>query len=394
MTYSQEQLDAIAELKRKNVIDPRHIENAKKVNLKELMEQDGYFMERDGTKAFIVRLSKKGPRTGNLFEDQFDGTWRYLVDDKKAMTVIQYVQYKQNCNFPTAIRFLDPSTPDLVTFKKGGAIEFKPKQSLSQSVSREVTHQPKEKTIIEFQNQRTEDGNKKGWAYCSKRGISDSTIQFAIDHNVIGFGVSNADKDRNKRAFLGVRFQGFDVDGNLRNAETRELIDKKFASTETGSDKSFCPILPGSEKEVHVVEGGFDGLGLIDLCARHGFVQPTIIITGGNNYSFICSETAKPILEKAEKIIIWGERERADSREKQLEKQQITDARCAKQRDIMIEAGIGATICINKPRGDYKDLAEKNLAEHLQEIETRAVDDRTAAQGDDRADQSGFALVM
>jgi hypothetical protein len=396
MAYSQEQLDAIADLKRQNVIAPHHIENAKKVDLKELMERDGYVMEPDGSKAFTVRLSKKGPREGSLFKDRHDGTWRYLadgIDGNKTMTVIQYAQHKLQCNFPTAIRYLDPSTPDLVTFKKGGAIDFKPKQSLDKSISREPSSKPKEKIIIAFENSPTEEGDEKCWAYCSKRGISDSTIQFALDHNVIDFGVSN--KDKLGRSFLGVRFQGFDNDGNLRNGETRALSDKRYASTAADSDKSYCPVLPGDEKEVHIVEGGFDGLGLIDLCKRHNISQPTIIITGGNNNAFIENEKIKPILEKAEKIIIWAERERNDDPDKQLKKQQETDDAHKKQKELMIEAGIDKEkIYTNKPRGEYKDLAEKNLAEHLQELEAKEAEERLVAQGDERADQSEYALVM
>jgi len=60
-------------------------------------------------------------------------------------------------------------------------------------------------------------------------------------------------------------------------------------------------------------------------------------------------------------------------RNKQARKQAETDKNHYLQREAMIEAGIGTEIMINKPKGGFKDLAEKNLYEVNQGLKIQAM---------------------
>lgn len=357
----------IEELKAKNKKNLEdHILIARKSNLPELMKEDGFYLKKSGNNQFEVFHDKNSNRIGNVFLDRKTSTWIYLPTDGRAMNPIAYVQQEKRLNFPAAVRYLDPTTPDLLTLN-GGAEKFRPAQAANESARRETVASRRRRSLIKFNQESIIQHEQSGRDYCKKRGISKETIDYAMKHKVIGFGVSNFEYDI-KNNLAGIRFMGFDSDGNLRNAETRLLTDKRIAKTERGSDKSFCPVIPGNEKLVHIVEGGFDGLALVDLCKRHKLEQPTIVITsGGANKIFIGNEKIKPILARAEKIVIWAENEKSDDPVHQTKKQTETDKRHCDQRQTMIEAGITADIKINKPRGQYKDLAEKNLNELRQE---------------------------
>lgn len=371
MAYTDDQIKKLHDLKAINKANlDAHIDTARHVDLPELMRQDGYIIESSGISQYEVKHAKKSSRAGNLFLDKKTSCWLYSTIDGSTENAISYIQRERSLPFPAAVRYLDPTTPDLVTLKNSGAEKFRPELFANEAARRETIAQPREKTIISFSEATTAEHEKAGREYCKKRGISDATIAFAVHVKTIAFGISNFASDiAAKRP--GVRFIGFDADGNMRNAETRLLTDKRIALTETGSDKSFCPILAGSTKNVHIVEGGFDGLALRDLCRRHSIEQPTIIIAGGLTKSFIENERIKPFLQHAEKIIIWAENEKSDTPAQQIQKQLATDKAHYSQREAMIAAGITAKISINKPTGDFKDLAEKNFFEQAKATRER-----------------------
>ena len=271
---------------------------------------------------------------------------------------------QNNLTFPEAVRYLDPTTPPLITIKNYSKEKLPQKTAAAQVKREPLPVAVREKVVIQFSQTTTAEHECLGREYCKKRGISDATIDFALEHKVISFGVSNflGDIEKNR---AGVRFLGYDEFGDIRSAETRHLTQARSALAEKGSDRSFCPVLPGNTKSVHVVEGGFDGLALIDMCRRHKLEQPHIIISGGCGRSFIDNHVIKPLLLTASKIIIWGENEVGNTLELQANKQYETDKKHSAQRAKMIEVGVSAIISINKPRDGYKDLADKNLSEVL-----------------------------
>lgn len=360
MAYSADQIKKLEDIKAQNRVNlEAHIETAKEANLFEIMTNDGYKLDPVGkNKSGEIQYETKtgGHRSGNLFVDPNTHLWVYVPIGERAENAIAYVQREHSLSFPAAIRFLDHSTPDLITIKN---YSDKPRPVVVPVKREPPPPVEREKVIIEFTVPTTAEHERLGRAYCTKRGISDETVEFALQNKVIGFGVSNFDGDiAQNRA--GVRLLGYDAEGNIRSAETRHFTMRRSALAEKGCDRAYCPILPGNPKVIYIAEGCFDGLALLDMCRRHKVDMPTVIISGGCGRTFVENEVIKPLLLAAEKIVIWAENERGDSIDHQARKQAETDKKHALQRTDMIDAGITAEIVIKKPRGDFKDLAEKN----------------------------------
>lgn len=378
MAYSPEQIKRLEDIKAQNRANlEAHIKIANEVDLFAIMTRDGYALVPSGLNQHMsVNNLKDRKRTGNLFISKNPGSgfgnWVYVPEYEAALNPIAYAMREYSMSFPEAVRYLDPSTPELITIKN---YSDKPRPVAVAPVKREPPPAiEREKVIIEFTQPMTPDHERLGRAYCTKRGISDETIEFALKHKVIGFGVSNFDSCISQNR-AGVRFLGYDAEGNIRSAETRHFTERRSALAEKHCDRSYCPILPGNPKIIHITEGGFDGLGLRDMCIRHMVDIPTIIIAGGTGRTFVENEVIKPILLAAEKIIIWAENERSDNPDPdhQVKKQAETDKKHALQREDMINAGITAEIVIKKPRGNFKDLAEKNLYEKNAGVKIQAM---------------------
>lgn len=183
--------------------------------------------------------------------------------------------------------------------------------------------------------------------YIEERGIGWKTFNNAVE---AGF----ADKTS-----AGVRFIGYDEFGEPRNAETRLVEPKmlgdkltKFICTPC-SDRSYPPILSGTDKEVHIVEGGFSALGLKEIMNRQGR-SPTIIVSGGkDNTSWLRHEHVQALIKGAE-VTLHTENEKTD--EIQVQAAVATDKQC----QVIMDSG---ALVVNKqpPPSQFKDNADINL---------------------------------
>lgn len=191
--------------------------------------------------------------------------------------------------------------------------------------------------------------------YINERGISWKTFNEAQE---VGF----VDKTS-----AGARFIGLDANGQPRNAETRLVEPKMIGEKLTkficapGSDRSFPPVLPGSDKgEVHIVEGGFSALGLKEIMNREGRA-PTIIVSGGkDNVSWLKHEHIKALIKDAE-ITLHTENEKTP------EIQIAADAAAKKQCEVLRKAGANK-IVMQAPPSQFKDNADFNLFQKIQAL--------------------------
>lgn len=183
--------------------------------------------------------------------------------------------------------------------------------------------------------------------YIKSRGIDWSTFNQA---QIDGF----ADKTG-----AGVRFIGNDATGEPKNAETR-LIEQKLLNDKLtkfictpGSDRSYPPILLGTDKDVHVVEGGFSALGLKEILNRQG-KSPTIIVSGGkDNISWLRHEHVKALIKEA---LVTMHTENEKSAEIQAQAAIATDKQCQAIKDA------GAfKVFKAPPPAQFKDNADINL---------------------------------
>jgi len=183
--------------------------------------------------------------------------------------------------------------------------------------------------------------------YIKARGIGWKTFNNAIE---AGFSDKTID---------GVRFIGLDANGQPKNAETRLIVPRilggkliKFICA-PGSDRSYPPVLPGTDKDVHIVEGGFSALGLKEIMNRQGR-SPTIIVSGGkDNTSWLRHEHVKALIKDVA-VTLHIENEKSE------EIQAQADISNDKQAQKIMEAGALKVIKQSLP-ADYKDNADLNL---------------------------------
>ena len=186
------------------------------------------------------------------------------------------------------------------------------------------------------------------YEYVKSRGISLSTINSAQEAGFLD------------KTSAGVRFIGLDVTGQPKNAETRLVEPKiqggkltKFICT-PGSDRSYPPVLPGTDKgEVHVVEGGFSALGLKEIMNRQG-MSPTIIVSGGkDNTSWLRHDHVKALIKGAD-VTLHTENERS------AEIQAHSVLANNKQCHAILEVG-ALKVTKQQPPAQFKDNADINL---------------------------------
>lgn len=252
-------------------------------------------------------------------------------------------------NAVQAIQLLDKSHLNKVTleseainvievFSKNNFVSMFDKANLKDSVS----------TSMEFKlTDAHRDASGVIADYIKSRGIDWGTFNKAQE-------ASFADKTS-----AGVRFLGNDATGQPKNAETRLVEPKilgdkltKFICT-PGSDRSYPPILPGTDPEVHIVEGGFSALGLKEILNRQGR-SPTIIVSGGkDNTSWLRHDHIKAIIKDAV-VVLHTENEK--SAEIQAQAAIANDKQC---QEIL---SIGALkVTKQLPPAQFKDNADINL---------------------------------
>jgi len=211
----------------------------------------------------------------------------------------------------------------------------------------------------------TKEHRERVAAYArDERGISRDTL---IDAHKQGFLALD---DR------GVAFIGYDEHRKIRNAETRLLKPEPYQGdwlskiSYGGSDKTFSPILRGNDRDLHMVEGGFDALALHDLAKREGKEAPTVIVTGG-------AKTLKWSQNPQVQQLIKGADTITNHRENEVDKktglpdpkkQAETDAAHEKQVAAIVEIrGTTEGVKNARPPAGVKDLADWNKRQQDQQ---------------------------
>ena len=191
--------------------------------------------------------------------------------------------------------------------------------------------------------------------YARGRGIAWSTINMA-----------EADGFLQKSA-TGFTFLGRSATGQVKNAETRLMKpivtdsgkELRFLCAE-GSDRSFPPILHGSESatSVHLVEGGFDALGLRERLNRTG-EDAHIIVSGGKDNSKWLDQPHIQNLLHGREVVVWRDNEKTQDVQEQAD--------MAFQNTLLAlkKAGVEEVEVMMPPMG-IKDSAELNRIEKEQ----------------------------
>lgn len=192
-----------------------------------------------------------------------------------------------------------------------------------------------------------------GYRYLEEeRGISRETIDHAKASRFLRFCDN------------GVIYLGYEGD-RIRCANVRRIRPDANESSKreiTSSSKLFPAILPGDPAHVVIVEGGTDGLAAQDLARRHGDVVPTVISTSGVGVRKWLSqnEKARRIVEDADRVTIFGQRERGDDGRSDPEKQEKTDELRQKLAETVALFRVGEVPEILYPPKPFKDAAEWN----------------------------------
>lgn len=197
-----------------------------------------------------------------------------------------------------------------------------------------------------------------GRAYLNGRGISNATIDAAVNAGALGWcengvlflGRDHAQPGRPVRAATIRFFVTTDIGGG-KLATKRDLVN---------SDKSFPVLLPGASSHVVVAEGGVTGLAVQDLALLRGEPAPTVIVTGGANIRGWLTENL-PLRERvqaADYVAIAGENEIDRDGSPAPLKQMRTDSARQHLARLIAEARDGEFPDITYPPAGVKDAAE------------------------------------
>ncbi len=337
------------------------IETAKRIDLPAWLIARGVELKKEGTNGWCENKAAKD-NPFHFFQGD-DGLWRARSGDT-YLNAIQYVQQLENREFK-----------DTVAVMTGGdgmtalAID----RALQQSQA--LGNKSRATAAIVIRAADKEQQERAAVYARDERGISRETL---IEAHKQGFLALD---DR------GVAFIGRDHEGKICNAETRLLKPEKYKDewlskvSYAGSDKTYSPILRGNDRDVHMVEGGFDALALHDLAKREGKEPPTIIVTGG-------ARTLKWSQNPQVQGLIKGAETVTNHRENEIDKktglpdpkkQADTDAAHEKQVAAIIEIrGNADGVKKARPPAGIKDLDEwnKKQQEHQRQLQLSQEEDR------------------
>lgn len=205
-----------------------------------------------------------------------------------------------------------------------------------------------------------ERGRGTGRSYLRDvRGINEQTIRAAESAGMLRY-LDNA-----------VMFTGRDEAKAIRSATLRHIQPVKLEDGTiltkrdlADSDKTFPAVLPGSLARVVVVEGGINALAAHDMAIRAGQEPPTVIATGGVGVrKWVRDNPAlRELLERADQVEIWGEREVRDGKPDPT-KQAETDARRDQLATEIAGVRQGELPDMVMPPTGTKDAAEWNQAQ-------------------------------
>jgi hypothetical protein len=197
--------------------------------------------------------------------------------------------------------------------------------------------------------ERSDRNDDQVFEYVISRGVSWSTVTTAESTGFL------------QRSKQGLTFVGRDENGVVKQAETRLLKpfftdsgkEMRFKCVE-GSDRSYPPILPSVKDSdtIHLVEGGFDALGLREYLSRES-KDDTIIMTGGkDNINYLSHAHIKQLLEN-KTVNIWRDHEKSEIVQ--------VEADVAFNKTIEALKAINVKeITVSTPPVGIKDIAELN----------------------------------
>lgn len=316
------------------------VARAKGCDLPAELEKLGVKLKKNGTNEFKVHTG--ADEADRLFRSSRDGHWLAHTPggDREFVDSIDYLRRHTGAGYRETVLMLagDPQSASLAAMQLAAQPAKTPAQkAIHLTVANQV------------QRQQAAD-------YARSRGISTETLREAHKQGMLALDQG------------GVVFVGRKPNGEIGSAETRllnpRLVDGEAVTkwSYAGSDKTFPPILRGDEKNVHLVEGGFDALALRDLHIKEGVEPPTIVVTGGaKTRKWENNEQVRNLIGRAEKVTAWQDNELFPDGTPDLEKQAKTLADHDKQAEsiVKIRGGADGFERLSPPKG-VKDLAELN----------------------------------
>lgn len=328
------------------------IESAKSVDLPAWLMSRGVQLKKEGTTGFVETVSSSGDKPFHLFCGD-DGKWRARSGDT-YLDAVGYVQQLEQRDFKDTVNFITGFDP------RAAMIANQTRQQLQR-----VGVKDKSVVIAIAIRAASEDQKARGAAYArDERGISRETLIEAHQKRFLTID------DR------GVAFIGYDEAGKIRNAETRLLKPEKYHDdwlskmSYAHSDKTFSPILRGNDRDVHMVEGGFDALALHDMHKHEGKEPPTVIVTGGaKTLKWSQNPQVQDIIKNADSIT--NHRENEVDKKSGLpdpKKQAETDTAHEKQVEAIVKIrGTPEGVKNARPPNGVKDLADWNKRQQGQQ---------------------------
>ena len=342
------------------------VEIAKACDLPAELELRGVTIRKNGAKEYKV---DNGPdqEADRLFPSKRDGNWMAYVPggDRQYMDAIDYLRRHTGEGYRETV------------LKLAGAMNGSPNQvnKVAQDSRAAGKRENKMETRIMLGAANDEQRARIYHYARDERGITRETLAEAKKQGVI------AADDRGSLG-EGLTFIGRDEQGNIRNAETRFLRSIKIDGEDVnklcykGTDKTYPPILRGDDKNVHLVEGGMDGLALWDMHLREGKEPPTTIITGGaRTLKWEDNPQIQQLIQGAEYVRPWEDNELDKTGKPDLKKQADTTAAHDNQVAAIVRLrGTADGVERMRPPEGIKDIAAWNkiAAEHYQ-VQQRAL---------------------
>ena len=339
------------------------IETAKRIDLPAWLMARGVELKKEGTTGYREDKAQKD-NPYHFFKGD-DGLWRARSGDT-YLNAIQYVQQVEHRDFKDAV---------MVMSGGDGMTALAIDRALQQSQA--LGNKSRTAAAIVIRAADKEQRERAAIYARDERGISRETLTEAHKQGFLALD------DR------GVAFIGRDHEGKICNAETRLLKPEKYKDeylskvSYAGSDKTFSPILRGNDRDVHMVEGGFDALALHDLAKRQRTEPPTVIITGG-------ARTLKWSQNPQVQELIKGAETVTNHRENEVDKKTgLPDPKKQAETDAAHEKQVAAIIQIRgsadgvknaRPPAGVKDLADwnKKQQEHQRQLQLAEQEDRQA----------------
>jgi conjugative relaxase-like TrwC/TraI family protein len=328
------------------------IETAKRIDLPAWLMSRGVSLKKEGTKGFVETVPT-ADKPFHFFQGD-DGKWRARSGDT-YLDAVGYVQQLERRDFKETVLFITGG--DAMTALAAS-------QALQQAQRQPKTKGNDMAAAIVIRSAAKEQQERAAAYARDERGISRETL---IDAHKQGFLALD---DR------GVAFIGYDEHRKIRNAETRLLKPEPYQGDWLSkisyghSDKTFSPILRGNDRDLHMVEGGFDALALHDLAKREGKETPTVIVTGGaKTLKWSQNPQVQQLIKGAETIT--NHRENEVDKKTGLpdpKKQAETDAAHEKQVAAIVEIrGTAQGVKNARPPAGVKDLADWNKRQQDQQ---------------------------